>query len=130
MRHNQEEKKKDQDRLESAKKAKKAPAPPRFSLRAKLAQVEGRLRETPDERGTFATSDLGVRSTTAAIDEPAPAATTERPAAFSLPVIGPVLQALAAPAGAGLWLIIVTTTDHAATERADTLLGPSARSHV
>lgn len=34
-----EEKKKDQDRLESAKKAKKIPAPPKFSLRAKLVDV-------------------------------------------------------------------------------------------
>jgi hypothetical protein len=34
-----EEKKKDQDRLESAKKAKKIPEPPQFSLRAKLVDV-------------------------------------------------------------------------------------------
>ncbi|HEV8062500.1 MAG TPA: DUF1553 domain-containing protein, partial [Gemmataceae bacterium] len=34
-----EEKKKDQDRLESAKKAKKIPKPPQFSLRAKLVDV-------------------------------------------------------------------------------------------
>jgi hypothetical protein len=34
-----EEKKKEQDRLESAKKAKKVPAPPQFSLRAKLVEV-------------------------------------------------------------------------------------------
>jgi hypothetical protein len=44
-----EQKKKEQDRLESAKKAKKAPAPPEFSLRAKL--VETALE--PDQRMFF-----------------------------------------------------------------------------
>jgi hypothetical protein len=46
---NKEQKKKEQDRLESAKKAKKAPAPPEFSLRAKL--VETALE--PDQRMFF-----------------------------------------------------------------------------
>ena len=36
---NKEEKKKEQDRLESAKKDKKAPAPPHFSLRAKFVET-------------------------------------------------------------------------------------------
>lgn len=45
-----EEKKKEQDRLESAKKAKKVPAPPQFSMRAKLVEVA----LNPDQQPFFA----------------------------------------------------------------------------